>query len=126
MVAEYLRAEEESAWSEARIPDAGRIWWKGQLLARRAAARQAVRPIVVVERFALASASLAVVGVASWQWPRLHRATVHLWTALRPATLSLVRSLPAGPNTVWPLAGAATAAALAMALGAYFFIYADD
>lgn len=54
--------------AEARIPDAGLMWWKAQLLAKREAAERATQPINFVERFAYAWAVVCVVGVCIWQW----------------------------------------------------------
>jgi len=53
---------------EARIPDAGLMWWKAQLLSKRAAAERVTRPIRFVEHLSYACGILAVVGVCVWQW----------------------------------------------------------
>ena len=52
LVAQFLLQENECAAAEAQLPDAGLVWWKAQLLARRAAAEHAVRPIAVTEKLA--------------------------------------------------------------------------
>jgi hypothetical protein len=57
--------------AEARVPDAGLMWWKAQLLAKREAAERVTQPINFVERFAYAWAAVCVIGVCVWQWQAL-------------------------------------------------------
>jgi hypothetical protein len=52
----------------AHVPAAGRVWWKAQLKARRAATECATTPIRFVERIASACAVLLFVGACIWQW----------------------------------------------------------
>src|SRR5271155_5167310 len=74
---------------EARIPGAGLMWWKAQLVARRTAAERATQPISFVERFAYASGIFCFIGVCVWQWE-----AIRAWFAsiksvsggVRPAT----------------------------------------
>ncbi len=47
----------------APVPDAGRVWWRARLAAHRAAANQALRPIMIAERFAVAIGSGAVIAL---------------------------------------------------------------
>ena len=54
--------------AEARIPDAGLMWWKAQLVAKRTAAERATQPISFVERFAYVCGVLCFIGVCVWQW----------------------------------------------------------
>lgn len=68
--------------AEARVPDAGLMWWKAQLLSKRAAAESATKPISFVEHFAYACGILAFVAVCVWQW-----AVIRGWLAsLRPGS----------------------------------------
>jgi len=60
-----MRASDEA---EARIPHAGLMWWKAQLLAKQRAGERATQPINFVERFAYAWAALCAVGICVWQW----------------------------------------------------------
>ena len=50
LVSEFLLKENEEAAAQAHLPDAGLVWWKAQLLARREAAQRAVRPIALIEK----------------------------------------------------------------------------
>lgn len=63
-----MRAADEA---EPRIPDAGLVWWKAQLLARQEAAERATQPINFVERLAYFWVALGVGGACVWQWPAI-------------------------------------------------------
>ncbi|HEV2246210.1 MAG TPA: hypothetical protein VGW37_06120 [Terriglobia bacterium] len=67
---QYLRAE-------ARVPDAGRVWWRARLAAHRAAASQALRPIMIAERFAVAIGSGALIALLVVALPWLAGQMVH-------------------------------------------------
>ena len=54
--------------AEARIPDAGLMWWKAQLVAKRTAAERATQPISFVERFTYVCGVICFIGVCVWQW----------------------------------------------------------
>jgi hypothetical protein len=60
--------------AEARIPDAGFMWWKAQLLSKRVAAERATRPIRYVQHFACACGVFVVVALCA-----LQRATLRGW-----------------------------------------------
>lgn len=126
MVAAYLREEEESAWREARIPDAQRIWWKGQLLARRAATSRALWPIAFVEKLASVCAVLSLAGAIGWQWPRVQDALFRLGNLTYSSALNLRDSILASPNASWLLLTVAASSMLLMAIAAYIFIRAED
>lgn len=70
-----VRAADQAA---ARIPDAGLMWWKAQLLAKREAGEHATQPIHLVERFAYALAAVCFAGVCVWQWSALRSWLVSL------------------------------------------------
>lgn len=71
--------------AEARIPDAGLMWWKAQLLAKRAAAERATQPISFVERFAYACGIFCFIGVCIWQWD-----AIRAWLAsMKPGSIRL-------------------------------------
>jgi hypothetical protein len=59
-----MRAVDEA---EARIPDAGLMWWKAQLRVKRAAGEKATQPINLVEWLAYGWAIICAVGVCVWQ-----------------------------------------------------------
>src|SRR5690348_10632749 len=61
----------------APVPDAGRVWWRARLAAHRAAASQALRPIMIAERFAVAIGSGAVIALLVVTLPWLAGQIVH-------------------------------------------------
>ena len=68
LAARVLNEMRAADLAEARVPDAGLMWWKAQLLAKREAADRATQPINFVERFAYAWAAVCAIGVCVWQW----------------------------------------------------------
>ncbi len=116
LVAQYLRLENDAAGAEAALPDAGRIWWKAQFLARRAAAERAARPIAIVEKLAYACGALSVVGVAAWQGPRVFRHWSDFW---RLADSRLYEVFAGNGNTNLLLLASASASLLLMAFALY-------
>ena len=56
-------ADRDAAWQEADVPSASSVWWRAQLRARREASERAARPIVLVERAALAYAGVVLFGM---------------------------------------------------------------
>lgn len=82
LAAEALNAMRAVDQAQARVPDAGLMWWKAQLLSKRAAAERATKPISFVEHFAYACGIFAFVAVCVWQW-----AAIRGWLAsLRPGS----------------------------------------
>ena len=73
-VAGAMNAEHDLAWTEAVLPSAHVVWLRAQARARSAAARQAARPIAVMQALGLASAagviSVLIGMVAYWVWAR--------------------------------------------------------
>jgi len=63
--------------AEASVPDAGRVWWRARLAAHRAAASQALRPIMIAERFAVAIGSGALIALLVVALPWLAGQMVH-------------------------------------------------
>jgi len=74
-VATAVLDERDLAWSEARIPPSGVVWWRAQLRAREDAARAAARPLAFIQ------------GVA---------ASVALWLVV-----TIVRAVPAADLAAW-------------------------
>jgi hypothetical protein len=72
LASSFLLAMREEDRAEARVPHAGRVWWKAQLQARRQAAERAARPITLAQTAAFAFAALAFAGICVWQWPVVH------------------------------------------------------
>jgi len=74
-VASAMSAERDAAWQEAAaLPPAQVVWLRAQARARSAAAREAARPIAVMQALGLASAagviSVAIGFIAYWVWAR--------------------------------------------------------
>lgn len=69
LVARFMQTMAEETKAEAALPDAGRIWWKAQLLAKQAAVERATRPIAIVEKIAYGCVALALAGGLLWMWP---------------------------------------------------------
>ncbi len=64
MVAGFMLQAAETA--ETAAPEAGFVWWKSQLRARREAAVRAEKPIIVAERAVAVAALLVGVWAAAW------------------------------------------------------------
>lgn len=67
---------------EARIPDAGLMWWKAQLLSKRAAGERATRPIRFVEHFSYACGIAVFIGVCVWQWAAIRGWLASIWPSV--------------------------------------------
>jgi hypothetical protein len=74
-VAAAMHREHEWAWREARVPPAGRVWWRSEMRARQEAARNAARPIAIVHAVAAACASGLVLAVVQLAWSRFVRSS---------------------------------------------------
>jgi len=68
LAAQFLVEMQESDLAEVKVPSAGWMWWRAQLMAKRAAAERATQPITLVEQLAGACAALSLIGVLIWQW----------------------------------------------------------
>jgi predicted anti-sigma-YlaC factor YlaD len=70
MIAGAVDAARDETRAEARLPDAGRIWWVARMRARREAAKAANRPITAIQVIALTCA-MGLLGAcfgATSQW----------------------------------------------------------
>jgi len=74
-----LTAEHDELWSAIEVPSAGTVWWRAQVRARQEAARQASRPITVVQTAGAIVAAIAVVAVFYVSAPWLT-----MWIATAP------------------------------------------
>ncbi|MGO8732237.1 MAG: hypothetical protein ACLQVM_05550 [Terriglobia bacterium] len=72
LVAQFLREEHASLSADMKLPDAGLVWWKSQLRARREAAHIATRPIALAEVFALACGLASLLAFVVWKWTGFH------------------------------------------------------
>lgn len=91
LAARVLNEMRAADLAEARVPDAGLMWWKAQLLAKREAAERATQPINFVERFAYAWAAVCVIGVCVWQWQ-----AIRAWIASLGGS-----SIEIGAGSIW-------------------------
>ena len=68
LVARFLQEESdsESPIAEIKVPSAALVWWKAQLRTRREAAQQALKPVRIAERVALACALLGALASLVW------------------------------------------------------------
>jgi len=66
LMARLLQEENASLLADVKLPDAGLVWWKAQLRARREAAELATRPIALAERFALACGMAVLLAFLLW------------------------------------------------------------
>jgi hypothetical protein len=95
-IAGQLSADHDTAWSEAAtLPTSHVVWFRAQARARTEAARQAARPIAVMQAlgFACAAAMIsALIGVvAFWVWTRADWLAAVPTSGLIPAeSMSLV------------------------------------
>jgi len=71
-VGQLLREEQASLLADMKLPDAGLVWWKAQLRARREAAELATRPIALAEKFALACGLASLLAFLAWKWTGFH------------------------------------------------------
>ncbi len=81
LVARFMQNLAEEAGAEVALPDAGRIWWKAQRLAKQAAVERATLPIAIVEKIAYACAALALAGGVVWTWPLMSNWLAQVRTA---------------------------------------------
>jgi hypothetical protein len=72
LVGQLLREENASLLAEVKLPNAGLVWWKAQLRARREAAELATRPIALAERFAVACGLASLLAFLVWKWTGFH------------------------------------------------------
>ena len=72
LVAGVLQEENASLLADVKLPDAGLVWWKAQLRARREAAELATRPIALAEKFALACGMAVLLVFMVWKRTDLH------------------------------------------------------
>jgi hypothetical protein len=87
LAAQFLQEMQHADLAEVKVPSAGWMWWRAQLLAKRAAAERVTQPITLVEEMAGACAVLSVVGLLVWQWH-----SIRAWLAMFAGTRHLSSS----------------------------------
>lgn len=68
---ELFQNDSEQLCVAAPLPNAGRVWWRATLAARRAAAERALRPILIAEKAALAIGGGALLALLFFAAPWL-------------------------------------------------------
>ncbi len=91
-VYELFQSDIAQVCEVAPVPEAGRIWWRAMLAARRAEAERALRPIVLAEKAALAVGGGALIALlifaAPWLAEQLARPNVFTRTVVYTLPLS--------------------------------------
>lgn len=107
LAARVLREMREIDEAQARIPNAGLMWWKAQLLAKQEAGERATQPITFVERFAYAWIAVCAIGVSIWRWHAIQARMASLapktpslsfgsfWASVSRACMNAIPSWPA-------------------------------
>jgi hypothetical protein len=72
-VAAALQDDHADAWTAARVPPSGAVWWRLELRARTEAARTAARPITVIQTIAAACAAIVLIVFAGLMSPWLRQ-----------------------------------------------------
>jgi hypothetical protein len=89
---ELFQADSEQLCAAVPLPNAGRVWWRATLAARRAAADRALRPILIAERAALAIGGGALIALlvlaAPWLAGHLSHSSAFSTTVVRSFTVS--------------------------------------
>ena len=70
-VYELFQSDIAQVCAVAPVPEAGRVWWRAMLAARRAEAERALRPIVIAEKAALAVGAGALIALLIFATPWL-------------------------------------------------------
>jgi len=85
-VYELFQRDSEQLHAAAPVPEAGRVWWRAMLAARRAAAERALRPIMIAEKAALAVGGGVLIALlifaAPWLAEQLARPSVFAGSVL--------------------------------------------
>ena len=106
-IAPLFVAERDAAWEEADLPPASAVFWRAQLRVRREAAEQAARPMLLVQRAALAYAGVALFGLGVLLGPWLRTSTHALIRLLQslPKDDALVGIAMSTSSSVLPMVG---------------------
>jgi hypothetical protein len=68
---ELFQRDSEQLCADAPVPEAGGVWWRAVLAARRSAAERALRPIMIAEKAALAVGGGALMALLIFAGPSL-------------------------------------------------------
>jgi hypothetical protein len=91
-VYELFQNDSEQLCAAVPVPNAGRVWWRATLAARRAAAERALRPILIAERAALAVGGGVLIALlalaAPWLAEQMRHSSVFSETVAHTFSLS--------------------------------------
>ena len=100
VVAQAMRADQETAWREASVPSSGQAWWRAEMRARHEAVLQASRPIAIAQGAALLVAIAAILATGWLGWTWIHQepsivdfSSVSAQALASPLALSLLAAL---------------------------------
>jgi hypothetical protein len=96
-------AARDRSRAEAPIPDAGQIWWRAQLRARREAVRTAGRPIAIAQVFALVCAAVLLASFfgAAAGWFQAAASKMTLFTEHWPLIATMAALVLLVPTAVY-------------------------
>ncbi len=83
LIAPLICEHRDAELAEVAVPSAGFVWWKAELLARRADAERATKPIAIVEKIGAAIGLVALVSIILSHWHVLIFGFRQAWTAWR-------------------------------------------
>jgi len=88
---ELFQNDSQQLCAAAPLPNAGLVWWRASLAARRAAADRALRPILIAEKAALAIGSGALLALLFFfaPWLTTHVENSRIFTNTVVYSLSL-------------------------------------
>ena len=115
-VAAALQDDRDAAWRDARLPPAGRVWWRAEMRARHDAAVKAAQPIAAAIGLAAACAVGLMFAFLQVTWPRL-------WQSL--GVFANVKEDLLAPSLALSLA-AVLGFCLIVAPLALFLLFSDD
>ncbi len=121
-VAHALQEEHEFARREARIPPAGRIWWRAEMRARQEAARRATQPITVVQGLTGACAAGLIFALVELVWLRFSQSldvVGRLKQFISDGQIELFSQAAFIPQVGWQLAIALVACCILTPLALY-------
>ncbi|HET7212960.1 MAG TPA: hypothetical protein VFL79_05195 [Terriglobia bacterium] len=91
-VYELFQQDNDQLCASAWVPNAGLVWWRATLAARRAAAERALRPILIAEKASLAIGAGALLAVlffaAPWLAGQLKHSNIFAGTVVYSFSLS--------------------------------------
>lgn len=76
-VYELFQQDSQQLCAAAPVPEAGRVWWRATLAARRAAAERALRPILIAEKAAWAVGGGVLIALLIFAIPWLTKYVEH-------------------------------------------------